>query len=201
MVCEWPLKPTFFSVFTFFIYNKKWPSFFFHDNQLFVYISRKAPRHRKPLEEFIPILKRVSSWPNVWITTISKNMVRRLRQKLPENIVKMGEITPLKMVTSYFSNLTQVPDWLLEKRNRPWFLFFKFFSWNWCKFKMRWMIIAPWQQKCWYFLALFIEIKYIDFYVSFMFSGVIIPVIKSRQKISKRRQPFYFSTYWCRTKV
>merc|ERR1712183_826047 len=26
---------------------------------------RKEPRHRKPLEEFIPILKRVSSWPNV----------------------------------------------------------------------------------------------------------------------------------------
>ena len=95
----------------------------------FSYFYRKEPRHRKPLEEFIPILKRVSSWPNVWITTISKKTGRRLRQKLPENIVKMGEITLLKMVTSYFSNLTQVPDWLLEKRNRPprFLLFLKWF--------------------------------------------------------------------------
>ena len=92
----------------------------------FSYFYRKEPRHRKPLEEFIPILKRVSSWPNVWITTISKKTGRRLRQKLPENIVKMGEITLLKMVTSYFSNLTQVPDWLLEKRNRPPRFFFIF---------------------------------------------------------------------------
>lgn len=74
---------------------------------IFVSLCRKEQKHRQRLAVFIPISRRVSSWPKLCILPISKRRVPRRRPKQPESIDNRDETIRSKMVTSFSLRPTQ----------------------------------------------------------------------------------------------